>query len=74
MIVYREVPNGEGYTVDPNGLASVPYGTENQGTYADDQQAPVFVYQDANGQQQSIMNDGMSQQLFYNQDQEEVSD
>jgi len=75
MIVYREVPNGEGYTVDTNGLATVPYGTENETTFVDDQQAPMIVYRDANFQQQQqpIMTDGISQQLFLNQDQETVS-
>ncbi len=77
MIVYREVPNGEGYTVDTNGLATVPYGTENETTFVDDQQAPMIVYRDANfqqqQQQQSIMTDGISQEVFYNQDQDRVS-
>jgi hypothetical protein len=75
MIVYREVPNGEGYTVDPNGFASVPYGTENETAIIDDQQAPIVVYRDGNlqQQQQSIMTDGISQEVFYNQDQDRVS-
>jgi len=75
MIVYREVPNGEGYTVDPNGFASVPYGTENETAIVDDQQAPIVVYRDGNlqQQQQSIMTDGISQEVFYNQDQDRVS-
>ena len=74
MIVYREVPNGESYTVDANGLASVPYGAENETILADDQQAPLFVYRDANQQHQSVSNDGISQQVFFNQDQEAVSE
>lgn len=69
MIVYREVGNGEGYTVDPNGLATVPYGIENETTFVDDQQAPMFVYRD----QQPMINDGTSQQIFFNPEQETVS-
>jgi hypothetical protein len=73
MIVYREVSNGEGYTIDPNGLATVPYGIDNEtATFVDDQQAPMFVYRDAN-QQQPIISDGISQQYLFNQDQETVS-
>jgi hypothetical protein len=72
MIVYREVSNGEGYTVDPNGLATVPYGTDNETSFVDDQQAPMFVYRDQQ-QQQPIMSDGMPQQIFFNQDQDGVS-
>ncbi|CAF3707376.1 unnamed protein product [Rotaria sordida] len=73
MIVYREVPNGEGYTVDnTNRLATVPYDTRNESTFVDDQQAPFFVYRDANFQQQpqSIVTDGTPQQLFFNHDQD----
>ena len=74
MIVYREVGNGEGYTVNNNGLASVPYGMDNGGTFVDDQQAPMIVYRDANGTQQQFISDGTSQQqLFFNPDQETVS-
>jgi hypothetical protein len=75
MIVYREIPNGEGYTVDANGLASVPYGVENETGGVDDQQAPVFVYRDANFQQQhqQFASDGISQQVYFPQDQETVS-
>ncbi|CAM4752301.1 unnamed protein product [Rotaria magnacalcarata] len=72
MVVYREVPNGEGYTVDPNGLATVPYQTQNETVAVDDQQTPCFVYRDGNFQQQpqSIVTDGIPQQIFYNQDQD----
>ena len=83
MIVYREVPNGEGYTVDANGLATVPYGLENETAFVDDQQAPMIVYREQPPQQQllqqqllqqqSIMTDGVSQQLFFNPEQETVS-
>lgn len=79
MIVYREVPNGEGYTVDPNGFASVPYGAEAENAVVDDQQAPVVVYRDANfsqpqqQQHQSFISDGLTQDIFYNQDQDGVS-
>ncbi len=74
MIVYREVPNGEGYTVDTNGLATVPYGADNETAFVDDQQAPMFVYRDANQQQQQqIITDGISQKYLFNQDQETVS-
>ncbi|UJR08899.1 hypothetical protein I4U23_013153 [Adineta vaga] len=74
MIVYREVANGDGYSVDPNTFASVPYGTET--AVADDQQAPMVVYRDANfsqpQQHQSVISDGLSQDIFYNQDQDGV--
>lgn len=72
MIVYREVPNGEGYTVDPNGLATVPYGLENEQGIVDDQQTPMIVYREQPSQQ-SIMTDGLTQQMFYNPEQESVS-
>ncbi|CAF3811491.1 unnamed protein product [Adineta steineri] len=73
MIVYRELSNGDGYTVDQNGFASVPYMTENEQGIVDDQQAPVVVYRDTNLQQtqhQSLMSDGISQDVFYNTDQD----
>ncbi|CAF3738287.1 unnamed protein product [Rotaria socialis] len=72
MVVYREVPNGEGYAVDPNGLATVPYQTQNETVAVDDQQTPCFVYRDGNFQQQPqrIVTDGIPQQIFYNQDQD----
>lgn len=69
MIVYREVANGEGYTVDPNGLATVPYGLDNETGMVDDQQTPMIVYRE----QPSSMNDGLTQQMFYNPEQETVS-
>ena len=70
MIVYREVANGEGYTVDPNGLATVPYGYDNETGIVDDQQTPMFVYRE---QPSSSINDGLTQQMFYNPEQETVS-
>ncbi|CAF0772307.1 unnamed protein product [Adineta ricciae] len=74
MIVYREVGNGDSYTVDPNGFASVPYATETEAVVGDDQQAPMVVYRDGNlsqpQQHQSIISDGFSQDVFYNQDQD----
>ena len=77
MVVYRELPNNEGYTIDNNSLATVPYGIENETMLADDQQAPIIFYQDANfqqqQQQQQIVTDTFPQQVFLNQDQETVS-
>lgn len=75
MIIYREVPNGEGYAVDQNGLATVPYETQNETGVVDDQQAPFFVYRDGNfqPQTQSIVTDGIPQQVFYSQDHDGVS-
>ncbi|CAF3052896.1 unnamed protein product [Rotaria sp. Silwood2] len=72
MVVYREVPSNEGYTIDNNRLATVPYDTQNETALIDDQQAPYIVYRDANFQQQpqSIVTDGYSQQFFCNHDQE----
>ena len=72
MIVYREIANGEGYTVDNTGLAHVPYGTENDASFADDQQAPMLVYRDSPFQQQ-VISDGSSQPMFLSQDHETVS-
>ncbi|CAF4609132.1 unnamed protein product [Rotaria sp. Silwood1] len=80
MVVYREVPSGESYPVDTtNRLATVPYDTQHETAFVDDQQAPFIVYRDANFQQQqqqqqpqSIVTDGISQQLFFNHDQDAI--
>jgi hypothetical protein len=67
VIVYREAPNGESYTVDNNTQAAVPYVTDNETTFVDDQQTPMFVYRDGQMCQPSIVTDASSQQFFYHQ-------
>jgi hypothetical protein len=72
VIIYREAPSNEDYKVDPNSLASVPQGTDNENVLIDDQQTPLVVYRDANVRQ-SIATDSITQSVLLNQNQETVS-
>lgn len=68
MIVYRE-----GYPAESNPatLATVPYmANEQEIAYHDDQQAPMFVYRDS--APPIIQNDGTSQHIFIQPEQETV--
>lgn len=73
MIVYRDVSNNKGYSVDANTYANVPHGTDDETTFIDDQQTPLVIYRDA-GVQQSIATDRISQPLIVNPNQETVSE
>jgi len=66
------VPTNKDYQVDPNTLASVPHGTDNETVLIDDQQTPLVVYRDADVRQ-SIATDTISQSVLLNQNQETVS-